>query len=151
MTTIVCNDRIMVADTLACGEVKMHVSKIHRLPDGSLIAGAGGFWKVQQAVAYVAKEETQWPMFTLDASAKADETSPALLHLRPEGIYVWEGPYPFKIRDAYHAIGSGAPAALGVYKDAVRRGRKLPKPEDMVLAASGVDPYTNAIIDVVSL
>lgn len=151
MTTIVCDDRTMVADTLACGEVKMHVSKIHRLPDGSLIAGAGGFWKVQQAIAYVAKEETQWPMLMVDASARADETAPTLLHLRPDGIFVWEGPYPFKILEVCHAIGSGAPAALGLYRGAAIKGRKLPKPEDMVLAASEVDPYTNAIIDVVPL
>lgn len=144
MTTIVCDRTGMVADTLASSDIKLHVNKIHRLPDGSLIAGAGNFSLVLQAIAFVAStisvhvETGEWP--------HNSEDSVNLLHLREEGIFVWDGPVAFEVNMPVVAIGSGAAAALGVWHH-----DKNASLTEMVLAASQVDPYTNAEVQWVPL
>lgn len=64
-----------------------------------------------------------------------------VIELRPEGIFVYEGKIPAKIKNGYYAIGSGSAYAIA----AMRLGLS---PKEAVALAAEFDPATGGEIEV---
>lgn len=119
MTTIACKDGVMAADSQSTGDYINRVRKIHRLPDGSLVAGAGTSAAVYAAIQWVHAGRYGEPP-DLDGSC--------LLFLRPDrSLWLADGRWPeFPLMDEYVAIGSGgmaAQAAMRLGKSAIEAVR----------------------------
>lgn len=105
MTTIACRDGEMAADTQCGGDYVGRVRKLHRLPDGSIAAGAGVSSAVYAAIAWIQGGRQG------DAP---DVSRSGVLILRPDGsIWLVDGRWPeFPLMGDRYAIGSGGMAAM---------------------------------------
>lgn len=94
----------MAADSQCSGDYISRVRKIHRLPDGSLAAGAGVSASVYAAI--------QWAIGGRQGDAP-DLDGSCVLFLRPDGsLWLADGRWPeFPLADKYAAIGSGCMSA----------------------------------------
>lgn len=112
MTTIAYAKGTMAADTqMTFGDAtKARVSKINRLPDGSLFACAGS-----QSQGVRLKE---WAQGGFDAEKRpkfGPKAEVEALLIKPDGtIWYYDGSaIPDKLEDKFYAIGSGGAFALG--------------------------------------
>lgn len=105
MTTIAAHGSEMAADTQCTSDYIGRVRKIHKLPDGTLVGGAGVQASVFAAIAWLyAGRQGEAP----------DIENSGLLFLRPDGsIWLADGRWPeFPVMGDHYAIGSGATAAM---------------------------------------
>lgn len=112
MTTIAFAKGIMAADTqMTFGDAtKARVSKIIRLPDGSLFACAGSQTQGMKLKTWAQGgfDPEKRPRFGPKAEVEA-------LLIKPDGtIWYYDGSaIPDKLEDKFYAIGSGGAYALG--------------------------------------
>lgn len=136
MTTLATRgDGVLAADSQCNwnGSVKLRVSKLHRLKDGSVAGGCGHVSEILAAIRWLETRKGKAPkMRNCDVLiARPDGTTVTLC---PDGIFSEvKGPM---------AIGSGMQAAMAamVYFGA--------SAEEAVMAAAEVDPNTSAPVDV---
>lgn len=103
MTTICAKGREMAADSQLTGDYMLRVTKIYRLPDGSLVAGAGAW---ARCYSYI-----QWLLAPQGEAPTIDECS--LLMVRPDGSHwVIEDGGTYPLLDTVTAIGAGSQAAM---------------------------------------
>ena len=105
MTTIAVRGAEMAADTQCTSDYIGRVRKIHRMPDGTLVGGAGVQAAVFAAIAWLyAGRQGEAP----------DIDNSDLLFLRPDGsIWLANGRWPeFPVMGDSYAIGSGSTAAM---------------------------------------
>lgn len=104
MTTIAARSGVMAADSQCTGEYIGRMCKIHRLPDGTLVGGAGNAAAIYAAVV--------WLQGGRQGEAPDIEES-CLLFLKPDHtIWLASERWPeFPLADDYAAIGSGSAAA----------------------------------------
>lgn len=105
LTTIAATATSMAADTQLTGDYKYRVQKIHRLPDGSLIGGAGRWTRAYAGI--------RWLM----SGAEGDPPNikgACLLILQPDSsIWIAEGEFPaYPLLDKIAAIGAGSQSAM---------------------------------------
>ena len=137
MTTIATRgDGVVAADTLCVwgDDIKLRVTKLHRLKDGSIVAGCGNVAQILAAIDWVASGMRDDP-----PSMKACD----VLVVRPGGVTATvcangilspvNGPI---------ALGTGAQAAMAAME---YFGASA---EEAVMAAASVDPRTSAPVDV---
>lgn len=136
MTTIAYRDGIMAADSCVANNAGTRLGrarKIHRLPDGTLAAGAGDFAAVLNVIDWLAAGQP-----TDERPAFEDETAVVLLLVHPDGIV---GILETDLRECqvegdYFAIGSGCEGALGAMAAGARA-------EEAVRIACGIDTNTS--------
>lgn len=136
MTTVATRGNGIVAADQQCtwgDSVKLRVSKLHRLKDGSVAGGCGHVSEILAAIRWLETRKGKAPkMRNCDVLiARPDGTTVTLC---PDGIFSEvKGPM---------AIGSGMQAAMAamVYFGA--------SAEEAVMAAAEVDPNTSAPVDV---
>jgi len=106
MTTVAYRDGVLAADsrvTVGGMVVTDKATKVHRLRDGSLFGWAGGVEDAERLKRALVKGQDAPP--NLDVIA---------LRAHPDGsVSCFEGNIWIKQTDPYHAIGSGAPYAIG--------------------------------------
>lgn len=109
MTVIACNLDEMAADTL-CHEddsSHYHAFKMLRLPDGSIIGGAGSHPEKIMDWILRGRPDNDRPEF----KEKTDDFS--ILHLRHDGIYLYVNSLvPHRLKEKNYAVGCGADVAL---------------------------------------
>jgi hypothetical protein len=142
MTTIAYRDGVLAADTstyIQDGNLRLpgRVSKIRRLPDGSLYSGAGTVSQIEALRIWLISERA-------GEKPKTDEVT--ALHVRPDGtVLVYDGAAEREMREApFYAAGTGAAAALG----AMMAGASAP---EAIRIAIALDPYTSGEVDVLAL
>jgi hypothetical protein len=137
VTTVAANSQGMAADTQLTGDYRCRVSKLFKLPDGS-IAGGAGVW----ARAYGG---LKWLESGRQGEAP-DLEGATLLILRADGtLWMADGQWPeFPLLDGVAAIGSGAQAAV----EAMQSGAD---PQEAVARAARVDAYTASPVQSLSL
>lgn len=137
MTTIAARDGIMAADSQCSGDYVLRVRKIHRLPDGSLVAGCGTSAAVYAAIQWAASGRQGDP---------PDIDGSRLLFLRQDGsLWLADGRFPeFPLADKFAAIGSGSMAA----QTAMRLGQSA---IEAVRTACQVDDGSSAPVHHMSL
>lgn len=137
MTTVAASlkHRQIAADS-KCSDDGYHyqVSKLRIFEDKALARAAAGNWdnclKFHEA---------------MELGNEIDEDLDLeVIELRADGIYVYEGKIPAKIKNDYYAIGSGSAYAIA----AMRLGLT---PAEAVALAAEFDPATGGQIDVWSL
>ena len=111
MTTIAWDGKSIAADKLCGG--RYTVNKIWKLPDGSVIGGAGLYDHIVEVVAWIAEggNEDKRPKLP-----ESQEEGSDLLLVDADGKAYWlTWPYLRKvpITEKYEAIGSGSEFALG--------------------------------------
>lgn len=108
MTTIAVRDGVMACDSLAIdGSTRIMCEKIYRMPDGTILGGAGSSAAIEAFLTARRKGES----CTL---TEEDRKSFVVAVLHPDGsIMRWEDERcGWKVLDGFHAIGSGAQAAM---------------------------------------
>jgi len=137
MTTIAVRGGVMAADSQCTGEYIGRVCKIHRLPDGTLVGGAGNAAAVYAAVIWLQSGRQ---------GEAPDIEEACLLFLKPDhSIWYASARWPeFPITDEYAAIGSGAVAAQA----AMYLGRSA---ASAVSVACALDESTSAPIHTLKL
>lgn len=111
MTTIAWDGTMFAADRmLDNGGLKSNVVKVFRLPDGSVVGGAGDSILIRKRIDWLKNGavDTDFPH-----SAKDDQSASLLRVLSDGKILLYMDDYlPLPIEDAFYAIGSGRDFAL---------------------------------------
>jgi len=120
MTIIAWDGHTLVADKQADnGGISRTVTKIHRLGDGSLFGCTDILAFGLQMKAWLEGSLKEFPA----AQQDKDDWAPCIVITPTKEILLYERtPYPFRVEDAFIAIGSGrdfATAALYLGKTAV--------------------------------
>lgn len=144
MTTIAYKNGILAADKQAdCNGWKHNVTKIRRLGDGRLLAGAGGFAFMLQMYAWI--EQGADPAKFPQAQTSKDDWEPILVVETDGRVLRYERtPYPIQIESEFCALGSGRDFALM----AMRLGKSAP---EAVQLASEFDPHTGVDVDTLTI
>lgn len=114
MTCIAWDGRTLAADRRAClGTMIYEVTKVHRLPDGSLFGGAGEFDSAQELLHWFREgaHPEEWP-----ACQKDKDLWCGGILIRPEGT-AWRierQPRLLRIESPFFACGSGREMAMAV-------------------------------------
>lgn len=142
MTTIAFDGKSVAADKLCGG--RYTVPKLWRLPDGSVIGGAGDYDQIVEVVAWISEgaAEDRKPRFPDDRENGSD-----ILLVESDGKAFWlTWPYLRKVQitEKFEAIGSGSEFALG----AMAMGASAQR---AVQIASRFDPNTGRGVSVVHL
>jgi hypothetical protein len=142
MTTIAWDGESIAADRRACGNAIMSVGKLFRLPDGSVLGGAGDYAEVVEVVAWVLDgcNPDARPRF-------ADGEGSSLLLARPDGTAYWlTWPYlrQVQINERFAAEGSGSQFALGAMAMGASARRA-------VQISAKFDPYTGGGVNVIKV
>lgn len=104
MTTIIATRKTIWADTLCPYSVPFHFSKIVRIGN-SIFAGAGMMPHVSAFMEW--KRGGEKPDFPADADFD-------VLEINRQGIFLHDQDlHPFKIKEGFYAIGTGAEYAIG--------------------------------------
>lgn len=108
MTTIAYRDGVLAGDTLVCGEIKCKAVKVFALKRGGLVGGAGDLPSVLAFVDWLDRPKSEKPDLSHDDDFEA-------LVISPDGSIEWyeRTLRPVPIAEAYYAIGSGGPFAMG--------------------------------------
>ena len=144
MTTIAWDGHTLAADKRSCFGTLIHtVTKIYRVRE-CLVAGAGDFDRIQEAVAWFASgaDPAKLPPFQRD-----NNDFVGLVVIQPDKtILRYErGPYPFKIESPFYAMGSGRDFAMA----AMHLGLKAKEAVQVAMAldsgsGNGIDTMTLA-------
>jgi hypothetical protein len=137
VTTVVCRDGELAADTQCTGDITLRVQKVFRLPDGGVVGLAGDLTHAYLAAKWLADgEQGEPPKFK----------GGSLLVLRPDGtIHIADDEFPaVPLLDRMAAIGSGAQAAMV----ALHGGATAVA---AVRAAAKVDPYTSEPVQMLAI
>lgn len=139
MTTVVTSvaSGTMAADTQATGHYNYRVQKIYRLPDGSLIGGAGDTQRCYAAIQWLLNGQPGDPPKIKGVS---------LMMLRPDGtIWLADDEFPmYPLLDKSAAIGSGSQAAAALLARGVA-------PADVVKEIAKIEAYTSDPVQVLHL
>ena len=128
MTTICCDLSNMASDSLASdGATSNAVQKIWRIRK-QLVGIAGAY---ADCCAFIT-----WLKAGGDGDDAPDFENVSALVLNGSGIWVYDGhPMPFKVKDGFCAVGSGAQAAMaGLHMGLT--------PKEAVRIAAKIDPAT---------
>lgn len=144
MTTVAWDGHTLAADKRSCFGTLIHtVTKIYRVR-GCLVAGAGDFDRIQEAVAWFESgaDPAKLPPFQRD-----NNDFVGLVVIQPDKtILRYErGPYPFKIESPFYAMGSGRDFAMA----AMHLGLKAKEAVQVAMAldsgsGNGIDTMTLA-------
>ena len=141
MTTVAYRDGVMAADTGvmdSSGCRYAHVKKIHRCPNGSLVAGAGDMPSVHAIFAWYDRD---CPVDELPNIPADDARDVSILIVKPDDtvFYTEKDLQELPIEGEFFAIGSGREGALC----AMAAGATA---EHAVRIASRFDIYTNELV-----
>lgn len=143
MTTIAWDGESIAADRRVCGSSIMSLGKLFKLPDGSVLAGAGDYAEVVEVVA--------WVMGGCDPDARPrfseNSEGSSLLLARPDGKAYWlTWPYlrQVEINEPFAAEGSGCQFALGAMAMGATARRA-------VQIAAKFDPFTGGGVNVIKV
>jgi hypothetical protein len=142
MTVIACNLDEMAADTL-CHEddsSHYHAYKMLRLPDGSIIGGAGNHPEKIMDWILRGSPDNDRP----DFKSKEDDFS--ILHLRNDGMFLYVNSLiPHRLKEKIYAVGCGADVALYCMK------KLKMSPPEAVKEAIEINMFCGGGVDVLKL
>jgi ATP-dependent protease HslVU (ClpYQ) peptidase subunit len=136
MTTIAYKDGVLAADTCrVVNGIATKCSKLHRLEDGSVFAGAGNSTDIAKCFRWLTGGEK--PANELE--------SLSALHLTEDGLFYIDGALePLLMDQEYWAVGSGADFAIaGMFMGM--------SAQDAVTLASKLDIHTQLPLEVIIL
>lgn len=110
MTTICWDGKVLAADRMATyGDFKHPVTKIWRLPDGSLVGGAGEYSFILAMVEWLGDggRASEFP-----ASQRDKDDWQPILHITTSGkVHIYERtPFPLRSHATQFAVGNDCPA-----------------------------------------
>lgn len=137
MTTVAAKSGCMAADTQLTGDYRLRAQKIVQLEDGTIVGGAGTWYRCWAAMVWMLGGEQGDPPSLKNS---------CLLIMRPDGrLWMAEEEFPaFPLLDTEAAIGTGASAALAAMRSGMSAG-------DAVKVASRVDCSTNDSVQQLNL
>lgn len=140
MTTVAFDGKTLAADRRMGGY--MNVGKIFKLPDGSLLAGAGYYDQIVEVATWLTlgRDEAQRP-------GLPDGRESEFIWITPKGVahwLTWPWLRPVRINEAFAAAGSGSQFALG----AMAAGASAKRAVEI---ASKYDEATGKGVDVVEI
>lgn len=142
MTTICWDGKVLAADRMATyGDFKHPVTKIWRLPDGSLVGGAGEYSFILAMVEWLGGRASEFP-----ASQRDKDDWQPILHITTSGkVHIYERtPFPLRSHATQFAVGSGKQYALA----AMHMGAGA---VEAVEVAAHFDPNTGLGVEFLSL
>jgi len=143
MTTIAWDGESIAADRRMTSNCIMTVGKLFKLPDGSVLAGAGDYAEVVEVAAWVMEgcDPDARPRFSENSEGSS------LLLARPDGKAYWlTWPYlrQVEINEPFAAEGSGCQFALGAMAMGATARRA-------VQIAAKFDPFTGGGVNVIKV
>lgn len=108
MTTIAYRDGTLAGDTQVSGEIKTYATKVFKLKNGSLAAGAGDFSSIHAFIEWLQRPKAERPDLTHDDDFEA-------IVVASDGGIEWydQTLRPVPLEQPFYAIGSGAAVAMG--------------------------------------
>jgi ATP-dependent HslUV protease subunit HslV len=108
MTTIAYRSGTLAGDTQVSGDIKTYSTKVFKLKNGSLAAGAGDFSSIHAFIDWLQRPKSERPDLTHDDDFEA-------LVISEDGVIEWydQTLRSVPVEQEFYAIGSGAAVAIG--------------------------------------